>query len=49
MAKYKTTFMPDVEIEMDESEAENLRRQGLLVENEKAQADKPANDKKDGK
>lgn len=35
MVTVRTTFRPDQEIQMDQREAEDLRRQGLLVEDGK--------------
>lgn len=45
MVTVRTTFRPDEEVEMDRREAEDLRRQGLLVEDEKPEEttqEKPA-------
>ena len=36
--KVRTTFRPDQDVEMDQVEAEDLRRQGLLVEDQKKAA-----------
>lgn len=33
--KVRTTFRPDVEVEMSATEAEDLRRQGLIQEDQK--------------
>lgn len=35
--KVRTTFRPDQEVEMDQAEAEDLRRQGLIHEEKKGE------------
>jgi hypothetical protein len=47
MVKVKTVFQPDKTLEVSEREAENLRRQGLLVENKAKAASSDSN--KEGK
>ncbi len=45
--KVRTTFRPDVEVEVTEGELLDLKRQGLLVEDKKAVAPAKAAEKKE--
>ncbi len=46
--KVRTTFQPDVELEVDAAEYLDLERQGLLVEDDKNKAGRKATEKQEG-